>query len=767
MAVGVYGAEVYGQDLNAYVANDKGPVALARVYVQPGGLIAESESNGYFVFKDLKMGDYVLHIESEGHFLLHQKIKFPQEVPDTFFLKVNHTNLPTVLVQSELAAYSLARGVQSVQVLDANYLESRLVGTLANSLEKLPGLSSINTGSGISKPVIRGMAFNRIQVRDKGIKQEGQQWGADHGLEIDAQGVDRVEVIKGPSALLYGSDGLGGVILINPPLFPTKGFRAQYRFGLETNNWSKSHSVGLVKAGEKTAYKIRFTAIDYEDYRVPAEDFVYAGFRLPIYNQRLANTAGSEKHGSAEFYLKHDGGFSTWGLSVYSQKAGLFPGAVGIPNEYNLAHNGHDGIDFPRQENQHWKGYWNVRRPLGKRYLEMDIGFQRNLRRERSFPHVHGYGSDVNSTLALGLNLNTYSVNLLVSDADTQKIRFVYGFQGQYMENRKQGFEFLLPNHESFMAGAFGSATWRVSKPLSMQFGLRYDAAGVQLHAHRQPIYRNRQPTGEFEYRSREADRFFHNLSVSFGLSYAVNAFWQLKSHVGSSFRMPTAVELGMNGMHHGNFRFERGNVNLSPERGFQWDAELVYRHHPLGFSFSPFVAVFYDYIYLAPSGQFPEVGGMGMIWNYRQNHVFFAGGEWLGHWQIGQSLSLESGLEVVYNRNLDSELPLPLTPPVSLLNRLEWQWKPESKHRFWAYAEWRQTAAQNRVDRNERSTAGFGLLELGAGLKFGWLKQEWKLVGKAQNVMDAAYYNHLSRYRQLNLPEPGRNVMLSLVWQL
>ena len=165
------------------------------------------------------------------------------------------------------------------------FFKKNLEGTFANSIEKLPGISAINVGVGIAKPVIRGLSANRIIVNHQGIKQESQQWGSDHGLEIDQFDVERVEIIKGPGSLQYGSDGLGGVINIMPGnLIPENSLQGSVLGVHKTNNDHWGGSAKLAVNINNWFINTRYSRQDFADYSVPGNSFIYNGFELPIAN---------------------------------------------------------------------------------------------------------------------------------------------------------------------------------------------------------------------------------------------------------------------------------------------------------------------------------------------------------------------------------------------------------------------------------------------------------------------------------------------------
>ena len=181
--------------------------------------------------------------------------------------------------------------------LDADFFKDRGDGTFAQSLDVLPGISAINVGTGIAKPVIRGLYGNRILVNQNGIKQEGQQWGNDHGLEIDPFDVDRVEVIKGPSALQYGSDAMGGVINIAQQPIPESGkIQGSVLSVYKSNNEQWAGSAQLRGQFHNLFFSARYSHQNFGDFFIPSDSFDYNGFTLPLFDGQAKNTAGRENN---------------------------------------------------------------------------------------------------------------------------------------------------------------------------------------------------------------------------------------------------------------------------------------------------------------------------------------------------------------------------------------------------------------------------------------------------------------------------------------
>jgi len=341
----------------------------------------------------------------------------------------------------------------------------------------------------------------------------------------------------------------------------------------------------------------------------------------------------------------------------------------------------------------------------------------------------------------------------------------IYGFNFQYMVNKKSGFEFLIPNFTTTQGGAFYFHEYKPKTNLILNAGIRLDGARHDIEEHLQPIYSRLEPTGAFDQRNPDIDRSLLNFSGAGGLSWIINNSNNLKFNFGSSYRIPTAIELASNGVHHGNFRHEVGNPNLESERSYQVDLSYAYRTKDFNLVFSPFASYYDGYIYLAPTGRFSTLPASSMLWEYKQNNAVFAGGEIKSEYAITKGLRISVAAEYVWNHNLDTGLPLPLTPPFSLLSRIEYNKQLPGKvmENFYVFGEMRVVSDQNRVDRNERRTEGYSVYEAGLGMDLRIHRQLIRLNVTGQNLTDEYYFNHLSRYRLLNLPEQGRNINFSI----
>ena len=739
------------------------PVAEADVQLGETGRGTLSDDKGNFRLEGLRNGSYHLHISHVGfapvtkEFIIDDKDVDLKVVLEVTALEIDEFVVEDALLKREDEKRSL-----TIESTNEEDLRKSGSSGLVQALEKIPGVSMINIGTGVAKPVIRGLSSNRVATTESGIKQEGQQWGSDHGLEIDPFRVGQVNVIKGPASLLYGSDAMGGVLqVLPPPLPPPNTLSGGLLLDGQTNTDLIGGSAYLEGQRKGWFFQGRYTQREYGDIKVPADSFRYNSFIIPVDDNRIKNTAGNDQGLTAMVGLNRSWGISRVTLSDYRQEIGFFPGAHGRPDPDAARDDGDSrNLEYPRQNINHFKAIWSSSVIYKENWLEVDLGMQRNHRQEKEDLGIVG---DDN---ALDLLLHTYSANVRYHHVPSEEFNSVYGFSGNYKVNRIAGIDFLLPEFESLDAGAFTYQEWTANSDLTLNAGLRFDWGRVTVEEHLEPVFEDGVATGENFIRSAALERDFTSFSGGMGLAYNLNKQWSLKFNLGSSFRFPTVPELASNGTHHGAFRFESGNPDLESERGYQTDLNISWQKKNLLLRFTPYFNYFNNYIFLRPTGIF-AVGqsGSGQIHQYTQSNAIHTGAELASDLHIVEHLHLGWSMEYIWAQNVDENRPLPLIPPAT--GRLELEYELEEIGALFQNVYFtlgpQISSAQERVERNESETEGYFLINAGFGgdVKVG--SQLIRVFFRARNLTNENYLNHLSRYRLLNLPEAGRNFTLTL----
>lgn len=752
-------------------ATDRHPLEGVRVFTHEANLQAFTDSVGVFHLSGMSSGMHHVHFEMVGYKAAAEY--YAVESSDAsgwiMLLEPSHIELKQVVIESEVSKAQYQAQSLDLMVLGKDDLKGTSAQTLAQRLTALPGINQLQTGVGIGKPVIRGLSGNRIVVSDLGMKQEGQQWGSDHGLEIDPYNAERIEIIKGPGTLLYGSDALGGVIRIQTPAVPQPGIQGEVSTYFRSNNDYLASSAAVNAARGKWFGKMRATWAEYGDTRIPADRFTYLNRTLPLYDERLKNTAGRD------FHYQATGGYTsdrmvikaTW--SHFHQRNGLFPGIVGIPTGGAVADDGDArNVDLPHQVVDHYKAALNMTYNLRKGWLQWDAGMQRNERKEMIRPHREGYAPLPDNAMAHHLTLTTWQTSLRYHAHRFGQWRFIPGFQAAYQENQRDGWEFLLPNHRSVNLGGFVFAEHTsTDERVIWNGGVRYDYGQVHGDRFSTPIYTSDEQIQGFTERVGNVNRLFHQVSGGLGWSFSPNNRWNLKANAARSFRLPNPAELMINGIHHGTFRHEMGDSTLQGEIGYQLDFTALYQLQHVYLKVTPYFNYFDGYIYLRPTAQFSTLPDGGQVYRYTQHDAWFTGAEVYLEWHPIESLHAEGGVDYVKSYNVNTGLALPFTPPARFRLKLSY----ETERSFgWVesltfgvmYLGWTD---QRDTDRNEMATNGAYTMDVfvKTTLRFG--AQHLDLALSGNNLLDRYYLNHLSAYRQLNLPEQGRNVNVSLLW--
>jgi iron complex outermembrane receptor protein len=766
----IHSVYLYGQ-ISGRVTDEKGvPLPGVTIFNPDHEVGTATDADGKFTISFAHDHQMLLEISYLGYNT--RKIKVPYSRTPVYIgtvaLDPDAKLLEAVIVLDQSGKSQISAPVTR---LESDYFERQQQTSFTALLQKIPGIHMINVGTGITKPVIRGMSGQRIIVAYQDIKQESQQWGTDHGLEVDAFEVAEVDILKGPASLQFGSDALGGAIMIRPVQPPEKdsvygNLAAVYR----SNNTHLGTSASISARRKRLYTTARYTYQNFGDFIIPADKFEYNGFTLPIDQNQLRNTAGREENMQWSLGYLSEQSSTRMTYSRYSMRAGIFSGAVGIPRSYNTSDDGNSrNIERPSQHVVHQRFILNQNLYFGPDVFTFNLGVQDNRRQEFSFPEYHLIppGSNAQqSDLAIGLRLRTYSGNAWYS-LNRKTLKYVFGADVQWQQNRRDGFEFLLPDFESWRSGVYTLATIQKSRKLSWTAGFRLDA-GHNLTAYsRQFIWNSNQQIID-SLVSPAIDRLFYNWSAGAGFRFD-HGNHVLKGNLTKSFRIPHPSETSSNGIHHGTFRHEKGNASLTSEYGIQSDLLYLYEKQHLRAEAAVFAQYYQNFIYLGPSSPavFSTLPEAGQLFEYRQDNTFFTGFELAVTYQWHKNWSVRQTTDFVQTYNFTTATALPFTPQprmnTALIRRVNTFWilddlQFELEHQYFFKAEssWRR-------DRTEKATPATHMIHASVSFEMPFYERNILLVFGIQNMTNAYFLNHLSRYRWINLPEQGRNISFSL----
>ena len=372
-----------------------------------------SSKTGGFIIKNVSEGTCVLKVSHIGFESKTITIDVKSNiVAEPIYLNESLTALDEIKVIGK-SKERINNEISTVsKTVSKTFLNKNRENSLMQTLSKLPGVSTINIGSGQSKPVIRGLGFNRVAVVQNGIKHEVQQWGNDHGLEIDQHGIESIKIIKGPASLLYGSDAIAGVVDIQPNKIPLpNSFKGELQVLGESNNDLVGISSGVVSRKENWFYRGRLTYRDYADYKVPTDKISYDNYVFELHDNNLRNTAGKEANASFSIGAVFDNLTSETVFSNVNAKNGFFANAHGLEVrtssiDYDLSKR---DIDLPFHRVNHFKITNNTSIKTDNHIWQFDLGYQNNHREEHSEAVPHGYMPKPNDTKERIFHKKTYS----------------------------------------------------------------------------------------------------------------------------------------------------------------------------------------------------------------------------------------------------------------------------------------------------------------------------------------------------------------------
>ncbi|NQY29655.1 MAG: TonB-dependent receptor [Flavobacteriaceae bacterium] len=714
--------------ISGYITDQKTfePLTGVNIYIESLDTGTTTNSNGYFNLENLSAGNYKLYISYLGYQNIHENIELNSDLNTNFQLHSTVLELEGVLISTPFHKLQKDNVMKVEKIKVADLTDAN---NLSEQLSQVPGVNQISTGSGIGKPVIRGLSSNRVLVYAQGIRLENQQFGEEHGIGVSASGIESVEIIKGPASLLYGSDAIGGVLFLNPELYaPLDSLNIDVSSKYYSNTNGITTNFGLKKTTEKLKLLTRFSLQQHADYQFD--------------NTRVTNSRFSE------YDLKTGIGFGNDKITN-DIRYNINFSRLGIPEGIDTQNNNIKPL-LPNQsiENHIISSHTKVNLNKGK--LDMTFGYIFNKRKEYEEEHNHdeheedGY-SDEEINPALEMHLSTLNYNIKYELPKTKGFEIILGTQGMHQKNKNLGFETLIPDANTTDIGIFGTSHYHWKKH-AIQFGLRYDYRNINVI----PINTNKE---------------FNSVNGAVGFKTDFNSKITGRINIASGFRAPNLAELTSDGEHEGSNRYETGDLNLINEQNIQLDLNLNYKSEHFDFFVNGFYNNIKDYIYLTPTAYYID---NAQVFNYLQENATLYGGE-LGihlHPHPLDWLHINSSFETVTGK-LQNDTYLPLIPANSIHTNLTFTITENSKLNTNAFISLKNVFKQQNVSSSETSSKNYDLVNLGVNSELQTKKANYKFNLGVNNLLDKQYINHLSRLKNNSIYNQGRNIILGLTIKL
>lgn len=711
---------LHAQSLSGIVYDETNiPMPGVQVHIPAIHKGAITDINGTFRLTNLQQPVFTVQFSFLGYKTEIRKINLSTvEQPIRIVMEQTSLNLPGITVTSNPQPTDVLSTSQSVASLDEEQLFRNRGDAIMESLEDIPGVNTYTTGNGIVKPVIRGLSSQRVLVLVNGVRQEGQQWGDEHSPEIDPYSAQRIEVVKGPSSVLYGSDALGGVVNVIKPDLPTTENDPLLDGKINLSGYSNNNLLGgsLALSGAQGVIGYRGTFTKRNSGNIETA------------RGTLKNTGVEETNGSFALGTKQQWGELSLDYSRVGQRIEIFENPAEEPDATPYQSVIHDrvqsGLDL------HFPGF----------RLEAQAAYQNNNRKE----FVESGAADPE----LNLLLRTGTTDIKLHHKPVGNLIGTVGISGMAQRNQTLAEEKLIPEYVLYNIAGFIYEELKMD-PLIISAGFRFDNRSLNTGA-----------TPELNVERQEKN--YNALSGNLGVVWRITDPFALSVNLGRAWRAPTAFELYVDGVHEGTARYEIGDDDLVPESSLNIDASLRYISGIFQSEFSVYNNRINDYIFPNPTNEFDPGSGF-REYQYSQANARIYGLEYSLQAQTFPWLILSGGYSIVRGTNQRIDDPLPLMPTDQLkLGARFTQPKLGFLYEPYLSVDTQIYASQDRTAGVETPTAGYTLLNMGIGGKLQMGSKKLNIILQAENLLNEAYRSHLSRYKEYAL-NPGRNIKLKI----
>src|SRR5665648_106776 len=742
---------------------------------------AVSDLNGNYKIDNLPKIKVILQISFVGYKSVVKNVDLAVTSSLNFAMEQAITEVNAVVVTGTSKATEITRNPVPMITLDRKELQQNLNTNIIDAISRLPGVSAVTTGPNVSKPFIHGLGYNRVLTLFDGVRQEGQQWGDEHGVEMDENAVDRIEIVKGPASLTYGSDALAGVVNLLPALpVPDGKIDGHISTNYQTNN-------GLYEASATVAGNMKGLIWSGVVSHKQATNYQNK------YDGRVYGTAYNESDLSTYFGLNKQWGYSHLNFSIFDDLQEIPDGSRDSTTRKFTRQITEDDLFRPLVSNselnsykiatihqhiQHYKLYSSSNLILGKSKLGLILGYQQNIRQEFSHPQ-----NPETAGLYLVLNTFTYDAKYFLPEFDGWETTI--GINGMYQNNTNKGTEFIIPDYQLFDLGPFVFIRKSFDK-LDVSGGIRYDVRSFNNDA----MYTKVNPQTGFDRKVNSPDgadqpfysfnHTFSGVSGSVGATYKISDKLVLKGNIARGFRSPNIAEISANGIHPGTLIYQIGNTGFKPEFSLQEDFGISYRSDHISGNFDIFNNQISNYIF---NGKLPNhLGQDSIIIKGNQTFKFQQSKARLYGWEANLDvhpydwLHFENSISVVYALNkggngiqvTDSSKYLPFIPPLHTSSELRGYIKSKIRYISSLYLKIGMEYYANQksvysADNTETPTPGYVLYSAGVGTyitnRKGKVLANINILGN--NITDIAYQSHMSRlkyFEQYPNNPSGRN---------
>jgi len=685
-----------------------------------------TDATGHYLLTNLPVGKHTLI--AQGLCFETTEVTFEIEEKQTLEVDVVVVRRPINLEGIVLTASPIASGFRYQP--DAVFLGERLQrhseASFGEMLNGQPGVAMRSFGSAPARPVIRGLDGDRILVLENGERMgDISETSADHAISLDPLVASRIEVVRGPASLLYGSSALGGVINLMTTDIPDNWDRGVRGVASLQGATMNSMGAGFARAtfgGENQAGTARFAYRQAGNINTPEGE--------------IPGTSMKNYDGALGWGIDRDNLAGGLSLSMSSQVFEI-PDKIDDPDERVEIRAQRQALQGRFQRS--FKGLFD------EAQLRFNVSrfFQQEVEIEKE--------EDGSEDEEIELEYEQFALSSTLTVQHKPIGLFDRGAVGLSLQGRildVGGDEAYTPGEQRFTVGLFTFQEMPLSNTTRMQFGIRLD-------------FQNTNARSNESFPNIDMTRNTLNYSGSIGLNYRPVRGLEIGGQFARSHRNPTVEELYARGVHLGAGVYEIGNISLKDEIGHGGDLFVNWENGKLSAEVAVFINYFRNFIVFQPTGLVDEASGYP-IFEYQGDEARLMGGEVQLHWKVTDKLNTTAGFDFVHGQRISDENNgenLPFIPPLRLSAEVEYNF-----NNGWLGSKIQAVSKQDRVAPGEEVTNGYFLLGFVAGYRLDFHGRH-VIILRADNVLDTKYRDHLSRMEDRNLLMPGRNFTLAYRW--
>jgi iron complex outermembrane receptor protein len=738
--------------------------------------------DGIFTFSNLCNDTYYIQVSHPYCLTKGFRVRISGDTNKSFKLEHHIEELNQITIEGK--AYSNKSKTVLESSINKEELERFSTGTLGNALNSLSGVSSLNTGNGVVKPIINGLHSSRVVIMNNGVRMEDQRWGAEHAPNIDINSAGNLTLIKGAAALQYSGDATGGIIIVEAP-----------RIAVKDTLFGKT-SISGISNGRGISINSRITKSNLNGWYTSIQGSLKRTGDTEASNYLLSNTGVFEQNASIKFgFNRFDYGIEAY-YSIFKNQLGILRASHlggagdqvrGIASPIPLIINDFSyDIGAPRQDVTHHLGRVIGYKELNRRgKLSFQYDYQKNNRLEYDIRR----GDDRNKAYTdLELITHTLQTNFETNKSNAHHIKT--GIIGRYQKNYPDpgtGIRRIIPDYTKYDLGAYAMFDTNINESLIIEIGGRFDYTHMNVYK----FYR----TSFWE--SRNYDSLFpeivveeigaqiltqpklnyYNSSATLGATYSFKDNYKLFFNYSLASRAPNPSELFSEGLHHSASRIELGDLRFNSEVGHKFALTLQNNNKNFSFSMQPYINTINDFIVIEPVDVRQTIRGNFQVWEYRQTNAQLIGVDIDASYPINEKLKLNHQFSLVKGYDRSKDEPLINMPPANFKNEIVYKNSEYNNLRislqsayvfrqnefpnnnFEVYIP--QTETNEIVDFSTPPNA-YHLLNFNSSIDFKTSNKTALTVGlEISNLLNTSYRNYLSRLR-FYADDLGRNFLLT-----